>query len=365
MANANAPRDANQVPVMLAVDDSTGETVTVKANSSGALLAVASLSNVTVAQGGTGNTTFTAYSVICAGTTATGAFQNVSGVGTSGQVLTSNGAAQLPTWQTSATGTVTSVSVVTANGVSGSVATATTTPAITLTLGAITPTTVNGLTITANGTNTLNIAAGKTLVVSNNITIAGTDGKTLTVQKNLTLDGTDGTTMTFPSTSATVARTDAANTFTGVQTLSSAPILSTGTVTVSGNTVTFPTTADTLVARATTDTLTNKRITKRAPAVTQSATPTINTDVTDVAHITGLAQAITSMTTNLSGTPVEGDTLRIDITDNGTARGITWGASFESSGNVSLPTTTVISTRLDIGFVWNSVTTKWRCVAVA
>jgi hypothetical protein len=52
-----------------------------------------------VAGGGTGNSTFTAYSVICAGTTATGAFQNVSGVGTAGQILTSNGAGQLPTWQ--------------------------------------------------------------------------------------------------------------------------------------------------------------------------------------------------------------------------------------------------------------------------
>jgi hypothetical protein len=52
-----------------------------------------------VAGGGTGNSTFTAYSVICAGTTATGAFQNVSGVGTSGYVLTSNGASALPTWQ--------------------------------------------------------------------------------------------------------------------------------------------------------------------------------------------------------------------------------------------------------------------------
>lgn len=57
--------------------------------------------------GGTGNTTFTAYSVICAGTTATGAFQNVSGVGSSGQVLTSNGASMLPTWQTNAGGDVT------------------------------------------------------------------------------------------------------------------------------------------------------------------------------------------------------------------------------------------------------------------
>jgi hypothetical protein len=52
-----------------------------------------------VAGGGTGDTSFTAYSVICGGTTSTGALQNVSGVGSSGQVLTSNGASALPTWQ--------------------------------------------------------------------------------------------------------------------------------------------------------------------------------------------------------------------------------------------------------------------------
>lgn len=63
-----------------------------------------SFTTAVVAGGGTGNTTFTAYSVIAAGTTATGAFQNVSGVGTSGQVLTSNGAGALPTWQTSSAG---------------------------------------------------------------------------------------------------------------------------------------------------------------------------------------------------------------------------------------------------------------------
>lgn len=60
-----------------------------------------------VAGGGTGNTTFTAYSVICAGTTATGAFQNVSGLGSSGQVLTSNGAGALPTWQNATGGGLT------------------------------------------------------------------------------------------------------------------------------------------------------------------------------------------------------------------------------------------------------------------
>ena len=53
---------------------------------------------LSVSKGGTGNTTFTAYSVICAGTTATGIFQNVSGLGSSGNVLTSAGAGALPTW---------------------------------------------------------------------------------------------------------------------------------------------------------------------------------------------------------------------------------------------------------------------------
>lgn len=57
------------------------------------------LSNVTVPLGGTGVGMFTAYSVVCGGTTATGALQNVSGLGVAGQILTSNGASALPSWQ--------------------------------------------------------------------------------------------------------------------------------------------------------------------------------------------------------------------------------------------------------------------------
>ncbi len=132
-------------------------------------------------------------------------------------------------------------------------------------------------------------------------------------------------------------------------------------------TVTLPLLAasDTFVFAAFTQTLTGKRITKRTGTTTSSATPTINTDNVDMYLITAQSEAITSFTSNLSGTPTEGQTLWIAITDNGTARAITWGASFEASGNVALPTTTVISTRLDVGFVWNSVTSKWRCVGVA
>ncbi len=49
--------------------------------------------------GGTGLALDTPYSVFCGGTTSINPFQNVSGLGTAGQVLTSNGAGALPTWQ--------------------------------------------------------------------------------------------------------------------------------------------------------------------------------------------------------------------------------------------------------------------------
>jgi hypothetical protein len=117
-----------------------------------------------------------------------------------------------------------------------------------------------------------------------------------------------------------------------------------------------------VVGTTDTQTLTNKRITKRVLALSaNSATPAINTNSYDVVHITGQTAAITSFTSGLTGTPADGDTLRISITGTG-AVGITWGTSFESS-TVTLPTTTVSTTRLDIGFLWNSETSKWRCVA--
>lgn len=70
----------------------------------------ATLTNaLTVPNGGTGDSSLTAYAVLCGGTTSTGAVQSVAGLGSSGQVLTSNGASALPTFQTVAgTGTVNS-----------------------------------------------------------------------------------------------------------------------------------------------------------------------------------------------------------------------------------------------------------------
>jgi hypothetical protein len=72
------------------------------------------------------------------------------------------------------------------------------------------------------------------------------------------------------------------------------------------------------------------------------------------------------MSTNLSGTPVNKDTLIFQIKDNGTARAIAWGTSFVAGG-VALPTTTVLSKILTVGFIYNTANSlnKWMCVASA
>lgn len=119
----------------------------------------------------------------------------------------------------------------------------------------------------------------------------------------------------------------------------------------------------TVVGTTDTQTLTNKRVTPRVTTTTSSATPTINTNNVDVYGLTAQAVDITSFTTNLSGTPTDGQKLWIYIVGTA-ARAITWGASFEAS-TVALPTTTVGTSRLDVGFVWNAATSKWRCVGTA
>jgi len=94
--------------------------------------------------------------------------------------------------------------------------------------------------------------------------------------------------------------------------------------------------AGTYVTPTGTTTLTNKRWTARVGSTTSSATPTINTDNYDRYKLTALAVDITSMTTNLTGTPNDGDMLTFEITGTATHT-ITWGSSFAGS-SYTLPT---------------------------
>src|SRR3990167_7824477 len=86
-----------------------------------------------IANGGTGRASHTAYAVICGGTKTTAAQQSIAGVGTATQVLTSNVAGLLPTFQAASTtpadGSVTQAKLSTTTGeVSTAVATHLTLP---------------------------------------------------------------------------------------------------------------------------------------------------------------------------------------------------------------------------------------------
>jgi hypothetical protein len=188
--------------------------------------------------------------------------------------------------------------------------------------------------------------------------IAGgdTERKLTVTGGDVEIEGSGSAVITFPATTSTLATTD------DVPVKASGAEIDTGT---NDNKFTTPKAiADSAVTTATkTQTLTNKRITPRVSSETSSATPTINTDNVDIHRITALAVDITSMTTNLSGTPTHGQTLIIEITGTA-ARAIAWGSSFEAS-TVALPTTTVTTATLSVGFKWNSGTSKWRCLASA
>jgi hypothetical protein len=120
-----------------------------------------------------------------------------------------------------------------------------------------------------------------------------------------------------------------------------------------------------IVLLTSTQTLTNKRVTKRVTTISApGATPTINTDNYDRVRLTALAAAITSMTTNLSGTPQDGDELWLGFIDNGTARAITWGAKFASSGVATLLATTVTNKQHWVKLEWDSSKSLWICMAV-
>jgi hypothetical protein len=90
-ANLNLQSNGSTVLALTA----SGVTVTGTLNVSGTPIGVSA--------GGTGAASQTAYAVLAGGTTSTGAYQSVASVGTSGQVLMSNGAGALPTFQTIST----------------------------------------------------------------------------------------------------------------------------------------------------------------------------------------------------------------------------------------------------------------------
>lgn len=137
-----------------------------------------------------------------------------------------------------------------------------------------------------------------------------------------------------------------------------------GQVLTSAGANTLPTWETVSVTASNTATITNKRWVARVGSTTSSATPTINTDNYDIYKLTAQAADITSFTTNLSGTPNDGDILEIQITGTA-ARAITWGSSFVST-TVTLPATTVTTATMTVILQYYTTSSygnnKWQCV---
>lgn len=92
------------------------------------------------------------------------------------------------------------------------------------------------------------------------------------------------------------------------------------------------------------------------------ATPKVPVEYEEVSY-TGIAAAITSLSSGLTYKPANGRRLRLRFKDNGTARAITAGASFRGVG-VTLPTTTTISKTLYWDCVYNATDSIWDVVDV-
>ena len=122
----------------------------------------------------------------------------------------------------------------------------------------ITNNSTGAVTVNATaGANTIVILAGGTIGIFTSIANTATptaaswglwyegdviaSGKKLTTNNTLTLAGTDNTTMTFPTTSATLARTDAANTFLGQNTMAAGTVSVTPILLQSGTDLTSAT----------------------------------------------------------------------------------------------------------------------------
>lgn len=277
--------------------------------------------------------------------------------GTAGQVLQSNGTTLAPSWVAASAGDMVLASIQTVTGAK---------------------TFNSGKLILAGATSGSTILNAAAVAGTTTITLPGTSGTVLLT------DGSAASLTSFPTlnqnttgSAATLTTTRAiyGNNFDGSAALTGIIASTYGGTgngftkfsgpTTSEKTFTLPDASATIATIDATQTFTNKRTNPRIISAASYTTDTgTSLDVSTADQFVITAQTGALLFNAPGGTPVEGQKLIIRIKDNGTARALTYNAIFRAMG-VALPTTTVLSKTLYMGFIYNITDTKWDLVAVA
>lgn len=96
-------------------------------------------------------------------------------------------------------------------------------------------------------------------------------------------------------------------------------------------------------------------------STTSASSLTPNATNFDMYAYTALAA---NLTINAPSGAANGKRLMFRIKDNGTSRTLTWNAIYVSVGP-DLPTSTTAGKTTYVGFIYNSASSKWDCIAVA
>ena len=200
---------------------------------------------------------------------------------------------------------------------------------------------VDNTTTAFDGGGNISVKASAALTTPN---IGAATGTSLSTTGNITANyfSGNGTLLTGVGSVTSVA------TGTG---LTGGPITTTGTIAIDSTVATL----------SGTQTLSNKRIDPRDVTTTTATSLTPDVASGDIYCYTALASALTINAP--TGTPTNGDKLIFRLLDNGTARALTWDATYTAIG-VTLPTTTTINKTTYVGCIYNANNTRWDVIAV-
>jgi len=229
-----------------------------------------------------------------------------------------------------------------------------------------TPNTATTGAVTLAGTlNVLNGGTGQTTYTDGQLLIGNSTGNTL---NKSTLTAGSGITITNGSGTINISANASVTSFTAGTTGFTPNTATTGAVTLAGTlnianggTGNTSFVAANIATYTGAETLTNKRINPRFLTSANAATLVPDISAYDQYNLTAQDQTLTVNAP--TGSPVDGNKLMFRILDNGTARTISWNATYTNIG-VTLPTTTTASKTIYVGSIYNATNTRWDVIAV-